>query len=77
MNVILFLIVTKYSNVIFNIVYVKSTHLDMTVGTTYTFVPEASLGSGAFINNNTRRRQCLLVTDGRVERDSVIHLKES
>jgi hypothetical protein len=51
----------------------------MTIGTTYTFVPAASLGSAAcdFINKNTRRRQGVLVTDGRVERDSVIHLNES
>jgi hypothetical protein len=58
---------------------VESAHLNVTRGTTYTFVPETSFGSVAcdFIHNNTQRRQCLLVTDGLVERDSVIHLKES
>ena len=59
--------------------FVESSHLNVTGGTTYTFVPEASFGSAAcdFIRNNTQRRHCLLVTDGLVERDSVIHLKVS
>jgi hypothetical protein len=58
---------------------VEFAHLNVTRGTTYTFVPAASFGSAAcdFIHNNTQWRQCLLVTDGLVERDSVIHLKES